>query len=117
MNTTAYFDITLDQPLPKEMLPYLRLVALGGTDAFLLESIFRNAVWDHLQLPVSRANEEVICQVVRNACKSALAGYNTTLEEVSHSIYASLRHVIASCPTYIPAYIDHEKHCSYRMRS
>ncbi|XP_074336067.1 ribulose-1,5 bisphosphate carboxylase/oxygenase large subunit N-methyltransferase, chloroplastic [Apium graveolens] len=81
MNTTAYFDITLDQPLPKEMLPYLRLVALGGTDAFLLESIFRNSVWDHLQLPVSRANEEVICQVVRNACKSALAGYNTTLEE------------------------------------
>lgn len=81
MNTTAYFDITLDQPLPKEMLPYLRLVALGGTDAFLLESIFRNSVWDHLQLPVSRANEEVICQVVRNACKTALAGYNTTLEE------------------------------------
>ncbi|KAI7733307.1 hypothetical protein M8C21_008512 [Ambrosia artemisiifolia] len=76
-----YFDITLGQPLPPKMLPYLRLVALGGTDAFLLESIFRNAVWDHLELPVSRDNEEVICQVVRGACKSALSSYRTTIEE------------------------------------
>lgn len=78
---TQYFDITLGQPLPPSMLPYLRLVALGGTDAFLLESIFRNAIWGHLELPVSRANEEVICQVVRNACKSALSAYPTSLEE------------------------------------
>ncbi|KAJ0450815.1 putative [Fructose-bisphosphate aldolase]-lysine N-methyltransferase [Helianthus annuus] len=76
-----YFDITLGQPLPPKMLPYLRLVALGGTDAFLLESIFRNAVWDHLELPVSRDNEEVICQVVRGACQSALSSYRTTIEE------------------------------------
>ncbi|KAM0012304.1 putative [Fructose-bisphosphate aldolase]-lysine N-methyltransferase [Helianthus debilis subsp. tardiflorus] len=76
-----YFDITLGRPLPPKMLPYLRLVALGGTDAFLLESIFRNAVWDHLELPVSRDNEEVICQVVRGACKSALSSYRTTIEE------------------------------------
>ncbi|GJW66239.1 fructose-bisphosphate aldolase-lysine N-methyltransferase, chloroplastic [Tanacetum coccineum] len=76
-----YFDITLGRPLPPKMLPYLRLVALGGTDAFLLESIFRNSVWDHLELPVSRDNEEVICQVVRSACQSALSSYRTTIEE------------------------------------
>ncbi|KAJ9549149.1 hypothetical protein OSB04_021692 [Centaurea solstitialis] len=76
-----YFDITLGRPLPPKMLPYLRLVALGGTDAFLLESIFRNSVWDHLELPVSRDNEEVICQVVRGACQSALSSYRTTIEE------------------------------------
>lgn len=87
MNTNAYFDITLDQPLPTVMLPYLRLVALGGTDAFLLESIFRNSIWEHLELPISRANEEVICQVVRNACKSALSGYRTTIEEVNSIFY------------------------------
>lgn len=81
----AYFDIKLGQPLPPQMLPYLRLVALGGTDAFLLESIFRNAIWGHLELPISRANEELICKVVRDACRSALSGYHTTLEEVSHS--------------------------------
>ncbi|KAJ7953854.1 Ribulose-1,5 bisphosphate carboxylase/oxygenase large subunit N-methyltransferase, chloroplastic [Quillaja saponaria] len=78
---TVYFDIFLDQSLPQGIIPYLRLVALGGSDAFLLESIFRNSIWGHLELPVSRANEEHICEVVRDACKSALAGYPTTIEE------------------------------------
>ncbi|KAK4741394.1 hypothetical protein SAY87_024982 [Trapa incisa] len=81
LGETAYFDITLGRPLPPTMLPFLRLVALGGTDAFLLESLFRNSIWDHLQLPLSRANEELICRVVRDACKSALSGYITTIEE------------------------------------
>lgn len=85
LGETAYFDIKLGQPLPPAMLPYLRLVALGGTDAFLLESIFRNTIWGHLELPISRANEELVCQVVRNACKSALSGYHTTIEEVTLS--------------------------------
>ncbi|KAI4328483.1 hypothetical protein L6164_020835 [Bauhinia variegata] len=78
---TAYFDIFDDRPLPPGLLPYLRLVALGGTDAFLLEALFRNTIWDHLQLPMSRDNEELLCRVVREACKSALAGYHTTIEE------------------------------------
>lgn len=81
MGETAYFDIVLDQPLPTIMLPYLRLLALGGEDAFLLESIFRNSIWGHLELPISRANEELICKVVRDACRSALSSYNTTIEE------------------------------------
>ncbi|KAL4279284.1 hypothetical protein GQ457_03G011940 [Hibiscus cannabinus] len=81
LGETAYFDIVLGRPLPPALIPYLRLVALGGTDAFLLESIFRNTIWGHLDLPVSRANEELICRVVRDACKSALSGYHTTIEE------------------------------------
>ncbi|KAI3987708.1 hypothetical protein MKX01_028442 [Papaver californicum] len=78
---TAYFDIVLGQPLPPAMLPYLRLVALGGQDAFLLESVFRNAVWGHLELPISPANEELICRVLRETCKTALSKYATTIEE------------------------------------
>ncbi|GAB2280242.1 hypothetical protein Dimus_014885 [Dionaea muscipula] len=83
LGETAYFDITLGQPtlLPPTMLPYLRLIALGGTDAFLLESLFMNSIWGHLELPVSRANEELICQAMLTACKSALSGYNTTVKE------------------------------------
>ncbi|XP_015895013.3 ribulose-1,5 bisphosphate carboxylase/oxygenase large subunit N-methyltransferase, chloroplastic [Ziziphus jujuba] len=81
LGETAYFDIFLDAPLPQAMLPYLRLVALGGTDAFLLETIFSNSIWGHLELPVSRMNEELICRVIRDACKSALSGYHTTIEE------------------------------------
>ncbi|KAK1315294.1 hypothetical protein QJS10_CPA06g00438 [Acorus calamus] len=81
LKETEYFDIVLGQALPPDMLPYLRLVALGGTDAFLLESIFRNSIWGHLELPISRANEELICRVIRDACKSALSAYHTTIEE------------------------------------
>ncbi|XP_050238970.1 fructose-bisphosphate aldolase-lysine N-methyltransferase, chloroplastic [Mercurialis annua] len=81
LGETADFDIVLGSPLPPTLLPYLRLVALGGTDAFLLESIFRNTIWGHLELPVTRANEELICRVVRDACKAALSGYHTTIEE------------------------------------
>lgn len=78
---TAYFDIFYNRPLPEGMLPYLRLVALGGTDAFLLESLFRDSIWGHLEVPMSRDNEELVCKAVRDACKSALAGYHTTIEQ------------------------------------
>ncbi|KAL0551658.1 hypothetical protein IC582_010747 [Cucumis melo] len=81
LGQTAYFDIVLERPFPPAMLPFLRLLALGGTDAFLLESLFRNSIWGHLEMPVSRANEELVCQVVRNACEVALSGYHTTIEE------------------------------------
>lgn len=85
LGETAEFDIVLGSALPPAMLPYLRLVALGGADAFLLESIFRNTIWGHLEMPISRANEELICRVVQDACKSALSGYHTTIEEVKSS--------------------------------
>lgn len=81
LGETASFDFILGESLPATMLPYLRLLALGGTDAFLLESIFRNAIWGHLELPISRANEELVCQVVRDTCKTALSGYGTSIEE------------------------------------
>ncbi|KAG0543676.1 hypothetical protein BDA96_02G209600 [Sorghum bicolor] len=81
LGETAYFDIILDEPLPPQMLPYLRLLCIGGTDAFILEALFRNSVWGHLELPLSPDNEESICQVMRDACKSALAAYHTTIEE------------------------------------
>ncbi|KAM7269627.1 hypothetical protein ACFE04_025124 [Oxalis oulophora] len=81
LTETAYFDIVLGSRLPEKMLPYLRLVALGGSDAFLLEALFRNDVWGFLNAPVSRTNEELICKVVRDACKLALSGYHTTIDE------------------------------------
>ncbi|URE21250.1 hypothetical protein MUK42_03082 [Musa troglodytarum] len=42
----------------------------------------QNTIWGHLELPVSRANEEAICHVVRQACKCALSAYHTTVEEM-----------------------------------
>ncbi|XP_078429596.1 rubisco methyltransferase family protein [Wolffia australiana] len=81
LGETSYFDIYLDQSLPPLMIPYLRLLALGGSDCFLLEALFRNSVWGHLELPVSYQNEGQICRVIRDACRSALSGYQTTIEE------------------------------------
>lgn len=51
-----------DAPPPEEMLAFLRLLHLAGPDAFLLESIFRNEVWSHMQMPVSEDNEKAVCQ-------------------------------------------------------
>ncbi|GJN34030.1 hypothetical protein PR202_gb22663 [Eleusine coracana subsp. coracana] len=82
LGETAYFDVVLNEPLPPQMIPYLRLLCIGGTDAFILEALFRNSVWGHLELPLSPDNEESICQVIRDACKSALAAYHTTIEEL-----------------------------------
>ncbi|KAF2549036.1 hypothetical protein F2Q70_00019880 [Brassica cretica] len=73
MGETGYFDIVEGQSLPSGMLQYIRLVALCGSDAFLLESIFRNTIWGHLELPVTRSNEELICRVVRDACKFVIS--------------------------------------------
>nr|ABR17345.1 unknown [Picea sitchensis] len=81
METTAYFDITQGQGVPESMLTFLRLIALGGTDAFLLEPLFRDSVWEHLSLPVSQENEAAICKVVLDGCQSTLSGYGTTIEE------------------------------------
>eukprot|EP00250_Pteridium_aquilinum_P005644 c15711_g1_i1 orf=606-2153(-) len=81
LNSTVYFDLVYEQGIPDEMLPFLRLVALSGTDAFLLEALFRNSVWGHLQSPVSRENEEAVCKAVLDGCRSAIAGFPTTMEE------------------------------------
>ncbi|XP_022972838.1 ribulose-1,5 bisphosphate carboxylase/oxygenase large subunit N-methyltransferase, chloroplastic-like isoform X2 [Cucurbita maxima] len=81
LGETAYFDIVLERPFPPAMLPFLRLLVLGGTDAYLLESLFRNSIWGNLEMPVSRANEELVCQMVRDVCEAALSAYHTTIEE------------------------------------
>ncbi|KAM7251116.1 hypothetical protein ACFE04_022999 [Oxalis oulophora] len=81
LEKTAYFDISMDNSIPPEMLKYLRLVVLEGADGFFLESVFRNTIWGILDSPISRDNEELVCRVVREICKSALSGYRTSNEE------------------------------------
>ena len=59
---------------PQEMLAYLRLMNLGGADAFLLEPVFRGEVWSrHVQEPVSRENERAVCASMASGCAAALA--------------------------------------------
>lgn len=41
----------------------------AGPDAFLMEALFRNEVWGHMQVPVSRVNEEAVCQSMIDGCR------------------------------------------------
>jgi [ribulose-bisphosphate carboxylase]-lysine N-methyltransferase len=55
------------------MMQFLRLVKLGGKDAFLLESIFRGDVWGFMSEPVSEDNERAAVNAVIEACRNALS--------------------------------------------
>lgn len=46
----------------------MRLLCVGGEDAFLLESIFRSEVWDFMNEPVSRTNEEAVNELLATRC-------------------------------------------------
>lgn len=54
------------------MIQFVRLCKLGGTDAFLLESIFRKEIWGFMSEPVSEPNELAVTDAVINACQKAL---------------------------------------------
>ena len=41
----------------------------AGPDAFLLESLFRNEAWGHLQKPVSLENETAIFTSMIEGCR------------------------------------------------
>lgn len=58
------------------IMQFLRLVKLGGKDAFLLESIFRKEVWGFMGLPVSEANERGVVEEIEAACTKALEEMN-----------------------------------------
>lgn len=41
----------------------------AGSDAFLLEALFRNEVWDFMLQPVSQGNEDALCQSMIAGCR------------------------------------------------
>ena len=64
------------------MLAFLRLLNLRGADAFLLEALFRNAVWkEHLVLPVSEENEAMVCESMLAGCREAVEAFGGSMEE------------------------------------
>jgi len=58
------------------MIQFARLCQLGGTDAFLLESIFRKEVWGFMSLPVSERNEMAVVKQLTEQCEKALEDLN-----------------------------------------
>jgi [ribulose-bisphosphate carboxylase]-lysine N-methyltransferase len=76
MEPTQSFDIVSsagsDATPDPAMFQFLRLIKLGSTDAFLLESIFRKEVWGFMSQPVSAQNELVVVEAVLKLCSAAL---------------------------------------------
>eukprot|EP00889_Picochlorum_renovo_P004009 jgi/Picre1/31039/NNA_006396.t1 len=68
-------------PPPETMLAMLRLINLDNADAFLLESIFRNEVWGHVNLPVSEENERAVYESMISGCAAVLQTYPTKIDD------------------------------------
>mmetsp|Transcript_13299 Transcript_13299/g.17047 ORF Transcript_13299/g.17047 Transcript_13299/m.17047 type:complete len:516 (+) Transcript_13299:1-1548(+) len=73
------FSINNGEPDP-EMVRYLRLLAMNVSDAFLFEGVFRDTVWDFMDLPVSQENEAAVGNLVITRCQTALDNMQGSLE-------------------------------------
>jgi len=67
------FTLVAGTEPPAALLAVLRLLALQGPDAFLLEAIFRREVWGFCQEPISQANERSVCDTVVSSAQAELA--------------------------------------------
>ena len=73
---------------PPALLTYLRLLNLSGTDAFLLEPLFRDNCWNLIGEPISLVNERASCEGMIDGCSDALRGYTTTAAQDEQALRA-----------------------------
>lgn len=59
-----------------ELLRFLRLKFIEGTDAFILESVFSNTIYDTLKLPFSRVNEIRVMKYLEDELSLKLQNMN-----------------------------------------
>eukprot|EP00904_Undaria_pinnatifida_P009704 jgi/Undpi1/5864/HiC_scaffold_2.g01138.m1 len=75
LGTSSTFDLTAVGLPDGELVQFLRLLCLSGDDSFLLESIFRNEVWEFMMEPVSRNNEQAMNEMLSTRCQNELEGF------------------------------------------
>lgn len=97
-----------DAPDPA-MMQFLRLCHLGGTDAFLLESIFRKDVWGYMALPVSEQNELAVVNAIAEACQRALGEFNECSTDTGPLVCTQLREAETRALTQMMAFVKREK--------
>lgn len=86
------------------MIQFARLCQLGGTDAFLLESIFRKEVWGFMALPVSERNEFGVIKQLTETCEKSLEDLEQCPEggpEVCQQLRASERKALTRTLEYL----------------
>lgn len=68
------------ETVPGELMAFLRVKHLSGADAFLLEPVFIDSLWqEHAQLPVSEANERAALTDVGQRCEDAVQAFGGSL--------------------------------------
>ncbi|MEW5304886.1 MAG: hypothetical protein WDW36_007463 [Sanguina aurantia] len=81
LSASQAFTLLPEQQPPLDMMAFLRLMQLSGTDCFLLETIFRDNVWEQLVLPVSEANEGGVCASIVEGAGEALSAYPSSIDQ------------------------------------
>ena len=95
------------------MLQFLRLINLGGMDAFLLESIFRQEVWGFMSMPVSEKNERSVLESIVSTCTKALQEMGDNSDDLEGSSPSSLCDIVRETEkralTRTLEFVDREK--------
>jgi [ribulose-bisphosphate carboxylase]-lysine N-methyltransferase len=91
------------------MMQFLRLAKLGGTDAFLLESIFRKEVWGFMEYPVSEQNELRVVETITEACERALEELQKAPADGGPEVCALLRKAETKALTRTLEFLQREK--------
>lgn len=98
---------------PDNLEPFVRLMCLGGTDAFLLESVFRKEIWGFMNLPVSKTNEKALCDYLIGACEDALDAYEddvgdaqTTRSTLARTLVDAEKEILCACRDHYRRYTN-----------
>ncbi|KAJ8598845.1 hypothetical protein CTAYLR_008548 [Chrysophaeum taylorii] len=66
-----FLEVGVGGEVDPELMRFLRLRELTGTDAFLLEPVFEAQLWDDfLAAPISRPNEEACLEAIATECRA-----------------------------------------------
>ena len=90
------------------LIQFVRLCQLGGTDAFLLESIFKKEVWGFMSLPVSEMNEQQVISSITAVCQKGLDEFEAG-PDGGPAICAKIRELERKALTSTMEYLLREK--------
>lgn len=96
MEESPTFDLIMGEEPSEDLMLFLRLLNLSGPDSFHLEAIFRGEVKEHLLDPVSKSNENSVCETMIAGCQEALQRYKSIPTSSSNPIEATIYQVNAT---------------------
>ena len=95
------FVLSESDPLPSELIAFLRLRMLDGADTFLLESVFRDILWlEHIPLPISEENEQAVLNLIVDTATLYIRRLRSSMQQdlaiLSEEPSSSVAHQLAA---------------------